>query len=222
MILAAFPDKEDPAMRTLLLALIFLGATSATYAQNDASRERERTAVKIDLNSASEHALSHLPGVGALGAKVIIAGRPYTSVSDLSAAGISKDVVERITPLVTVGAAETAGATRHSLRESRRSAVRLRHARPNRQAAPAPKMDGEEPQNSIDINHATLRELYSLPLMTEQKAREIVMRRPFAAVSDLALAGFSQEEIAAWAPFIYVKRLASTTDIHTGIRADIE
>ena len=60
---------------------------------------------KVDINSATQQELEALPVVGAATAKKIIAGRPYASVSDLSKAGVSAKTIEKITPLVTVGAA---------------------------------------------------------------------------------------------------------------------
>ena len=73
------------------------------------ARKAERTpAAKgqgIDLNNATESELDKLPGIGPATAKKIIAGRPYSSVADLSRAGVSKRQIEQITPLVTVGTA---------------------------------------------------------------------------------------------------------------------
>lgn len=60
---------------------------------------------KVDINSASQAELEKLPGVGAVTAKKIIAGRPYSSTADLVKAGVSTKTIEKITPLVTVGAA---------------------------------------------------------------------------------------------------------------------
>ncbi len=67
-------------------------------------------AAAVDLNSASQKDLEALPGVGAATAKKIIAARPYGSVSDLSKAGVSAKTIEKLTPLVTVGAAAPASA----------------------------------------------------------------------------------------------------------------
>lgn len=62
----------------------------------------------VNLNTASEADLVALPGVGPATAKKIIAGRPFASVADLAKAGVPKATIEKLTPLVTVGAASMA------------------------------------------------------------------------------------------------------------------
>ncbi len=57
---------------------------------------------KVDINTASGKELEALPGVGSKTAEKIIAKRPYSSVEDLSRAGVSKKTMEKIGPLVTV------------------------------------------------------------------------------------------------------------------------
>ncbi len=64
----------------------------------------------IDLNSASEKDLDSLPGVGPATAKKIIAGRPYTSVSDLSKAGLKPATIQKLQPMVMVGPASRPAA----------------------------------------------------------------------------------------------------------------
>jgi competence protein ComEA len=57
----------------------------------------------VDLNTASEKELESLKGVGPATAKKIIAGRPYSSVGDLSKAGVPEKTIEGLKPFVTVG-----------------------------------------------------------------------------------------------------------------------
>ncbi len=70
----------------------------------------QSTDPKIDLNTANQAALESLPGVDSYTAKQIIAGRPYSSVADLSKAGLPASTIEKITPLVKVGPAGKAAA----------------------------------------------------------------------------------------------------------------
>jgi len=67
----------------------------------------------VDLNTASEAELVSVPGIGASTAKKIIAGRPYSSVAELSKAGVSAASIKKISPMVKVnGAPASAPSTR--------------------------------------------------------------------------------------------------------------
>ena len=96
-------------------ALIAVAAAmSASASQSSQSKASSKASsadagAKVDLNTASEKDLESLPGVGPATAKKIIAGRPYSSVGDLSKAGVSASAIKKITSLVTVSG-ETAAA----------------------------------------------------------------------------------------------------------------
>ena len=96
-------------MRWMALALpllLALGAIAQTaFAQTSVSPQAPAVAApKVDLNAATPAELDKLPGIGPATVKKIIAGRPYSSVADLSRAGVSKRQIDEISPLVTVGA----------------------------------------------------------------------------------------------------------------------
>jgi hypothetical protein len=93
---------------TCALALAF----PALAARAEAARtfQPNAPATLVNVNTASQADLEALPGIGPATAKKIIAGRPYASVADLAKAGVPKNTLEKITPMVTVGAAATARA----------------------------------------------------------------------------------------------------------------
>jgi len=106
---------------TALLALSVLGAgvsygqvpqkEKASNATAQASTKSAATNAKVDLNTASEKDLESLPGVGSATAKKITAGRPYSSVDDLSKAGVSAGTIKKIAPLVMVSGGSAAAAS---------------------------------------------------------------------------------------------------------------
>ena len=77
----------------LLLAGLILPAALAFGAKSKTP--------KVDINTATQEQLEALPGVGEAYAKKIIAGRPYSSVADLSKAGLPASTIDKITPLTT-------------------------------------------------------------------------------------------------------------------------
>jgi DNA uptake protein ComE-like DNA-binding protein len=85
-------------------------AAPAASAKATSSSKKTAATGTVDLNTGSQKDLESLPGVGAATAKKIIAGRPYTSVQDLSRAGVPAKTITTITPLVTVGAAPASAA----------------------------------------------------------------------------------------------------------------
>jgi hypothetical protein len=91
----------------LALALPSFAGQAATPSK---STQSKAPSAPVNLNSASEAELEALPGIGPATAKKIVAGRPYAAIADLSKAGVPKNTIEKITPMVTVGAPAPAAA----------------------------------------------------------------------------------------------------------------
>lgn len=96
-----------------VLAFTMQAAQTSTKSKSSSASKASSTTstAKVDLNTASEKDLESLPGVGAATAKKIIAGRPYSSVADLSKAGVSAGSIKKITPLVTASGGTAAAAS---------------------------------------------------------------------------------------------------------------
>jgi hypothetical protein len=90
-----------------LTPLVTVGAVPAAGAEKAKSTKphgpASGPAELVDLNHASEKELEGLPGVGAATARKIIGERPYSSVGDLSKAGVPPSTIQKITSLVSVG-----------------------------------------------------------------------------------------------------------------------
>ncbi len=95
---------------SLALMLTFALPVVAGQAAPAKAAQAKAPAAVVNLNTASESDLVALPGIGPATAKKIIAGRPYTSVADLAKAGVPKNTIEKISSMVTVGAAPSAAA----------------------------------------------------------------------------------------------------------------
>jgi len=81
---------------------------TAAGSSHAAAPARPARAEKVDVNTASQQQLEALPGIGAATAKKIIAGRPYSSVADLSRAGVSRTALAKAGPQLTVSAGRAA------------------------------------------------------------------------------------------------------------------
>src|SRR5208282_540091 len=151
----------------------------------------QASGAKVDLNSAGEKDLETLPGVGAATAKKIIAGRPYSSASDLSKAGVSAATIKKVTPLVTVGGAATTAP----------AAAKSTASKPAASAKPAAS---SEPAAPVDLNTANEKDLETLPGVGAATAKKIVSGRPYSSASDLSKAGVSAATIKKITPLVTV------------------
>jgi hypothetical protein len=106
---------ESPSDAAALIFLLGVSrpnmpANLADVSKAGASPRAVGKAPKVDLNTATQRELETLSGIGPATAKRIIRNRPYASVAELSRASVAEPIIERIRPLVTVGAAPPSAA----------------------------------------------------------------------------------------------------------------
>ena len=156
----------------------------------------------MDLNSASAKDLEALPGVGAATAKKIVANRPYSSVADLSKAGVSAKTIDKLKPLVTVSAAAAAPEpAKKSASEAKASKAEKKMS-----AASAAASSAAGP---VDLNSASQKDLEALPAVGATTAKKIIANRPYSSVADLSKAGVSKKTIEKISPLVTVGAAAA-------------
>ena len=143
------------------------GGTSSNTAANAKPKQPAPTMGPVDLNTATVDELNALPGVGAVKAKAIVDGRPYSSMDDFLSKGIvSKSAYGKFKDQVTVGG----GASSNT----------ATNAKPKQ---PAPSM------GPVDLNTATVNELNALPGIGAVKAKALVDGRPYSSMDDFLSKG---------------------------------
>jgi competence protein ComEA len=164
--------------RAVLLAAALLASAVATPWLLAAGK-----AQKVDLNTATAKELEELNGVGPATAKKIVAGRPYTSVDDLTKAGVPAATIAKIRDQVTVAApaAPAPAASESRAPKAARSSA----------GSAAPVASGP-----VNLNTATAKELEEQNGVGPATAKKILAGRPYASVDDLTKAGVPAATIA--------------------------
>ena len=188
------------AVAAAILTLAWVPAEAKT---KEPAKSAAAKAAAVDINSASQKDLEALPGIGASTAKKIIAGRPYSSVADLSKAGVSAKTIEKITPLVTVGAAAPAAPM-----EKPAKAAKAAPAGPTEKPAKA-KSASAAAAGPVDLNSASQKDLEALPAVGAATAKKIIAGRPYSSVADLSKAGVSAKTIETITPLVTVGKASA-------------
>jgi DNA uptake protein ComE-like DNA-binding protein len=191
---------------TLVLAAVLAWGLAITPSRALAAGAKD----KIDINSASQAELESLPGVGAATAKKIIAGRPFSSVGDLSRAGVSAATIDKLKPLVKAGRSSTAAAEPAKEAKAAAAPMEQKAAKTAKETRSEMKAEAAAPAGGrLDLNTASEKELEALPAVGAATAKKIIAGRPYSSVGDLSKAGLSAKTIQTIGPLVTVGAKAS-------------
>ena len=193
----------------LLISAAFILGTGTAPAQAAAKSADalKKAAGLVDINSASQADLEGLKGVGPATAKKIIAGRPYTSIDDLTKAGLNAKAVEALKPFVTVGkeqvAAKSAAPASSAASDLKKASKEVKTTAKSAASAAATKL---APGTKININTADKASLDALPEIGPVKAQAIIDGRPYKSIEDvMKVSGIKQKTFDAIKDYIVIK-----------------
>ena len=167
---------------------------------------------KVNINTATEAELEALPGVGPATAAKIISGRPFSSMDDLSRAGVSASNIEKLKKVATAGTGSH-GSEAKAEKASKKAETASKEASKTSTtskttgtaaAAPAPNAGGGSSAR-LDLNRASEKDLEALPGVGPATAQKIIAGRPYTSVDDLARAGVPKSTIDKIATQAYVR-----------------
>ena len=190
--------------RSIRIALVVIAAVLAASVTASAAPE------KVDVNTASQQQLEALPGIGPALATKIIANRPYSSINDLSRAGVPESTIEKIKPQAKAGrvkssekppAADTSKesskspATAKTPKAEKSSSSATSKSSASASSASSTAAEGKASGGTVDLNTASMEQLEALPGVGKATATKIVDGRPYSSVDDLSRVGVSQKTI---------------------------